>query len=118
MTRSNFEKLVFERFGAEGDCPFAKFPQFRVFRHAGTRKWFAVVMTIPRCKLGLFGDTDIDIVNLKCGDEIFSSMLDEGGIFPAYHMAKHSWVSVALDGTCADDAVDFLLRVSFELTKK
>ena len=117
MNRQELEKLILEKYNVVGDCPWAKYPEYKVFRHADTKKWFAVAMTIPRCKLGLSGDGSIDVVNLKCGEEILFSMLDEGGVFPAYHMAKGSWVSVALDGSASDENICFILGVSYELTK-
>ena len=45
------------------------------------------------------------------------SLRTEPGIFPAYHMNKESWISVALDGSVPDDKLRMLLDISFELTK-
>lgn len=117
MNRFELEELILERYGAVGDCPWEKHPEYKVFRHSDTRKWFAVTMTIPKCRLGVSGEGDIDIVNLKCGEEILFSMLDENGFFPAYHMTKGKWVSVALDGSASGESVSFILGVSYELTK-
>jgi predicted DNA-binding protein (MmcQ/YjbR family) len=44
-------------------------------------------------------------------------MLELDGVYPAYHMTKSHWVSVALDGSCDDEDVKFILNVSHELTK-
>ena len=38
------------------------------------------------------------------------------GYFPAYHMNKTSWITVALDGSVPDDEVKLLLDMSFEAT--
>ena len=45
-------------------------------------------------------------------------MLNEKGIYPAYHMSKTHWVSVLLDGSASEDTLSFLIDVSFDLTDK
>ena len=44
------------------------------------------------------------------------SVCMEKGIYPAYHMNKNYWISVALDGTAPDDTVKMLLDMSFDAT--
>ena len=88
-----------------------------VFRHGNNRKWFAVIMEIPREKLGLAGGGDIPVVNLKCDTRLIGSFREETGIHPAYHMSKAHWLTVALDGTVDDDKLKFLLDMSYDLTK-
>ena len=53
MNRTELENYINETFSATGEQLFAKYPSFRVFRHLGSRKWFAVIMDIPRKNLGL-----------------------------------------------------------------
>ncbi|MBO5373994.1 MAG: MmcQ/YjbR family DNA-binding protein [Clostridia bacterium] len=118
MTRSELEGLIFDKFGVTAEYPWERYPSYAVFRHKENRKWFAVIMTIPKARLGILSDGDIDVVNLKCGREIIDSMLSEGGVYPAYHMTKGQWVSALLDGCCSDENIEFILDVSHELTKK
>ena len=40
----------------------------------------------------------------------------ENGFFPAYHMRKDSWITVALDGSVADYKIKMLLDVSYQAT--
>jgi len=47
MNRTGLETYISETFGATGERLFAKYPSFRVFRHWGSRKGFAVIMGIP-----------------------------------------------------------------------
>ena len=55
MNRSELEAYITENYSTEGEHLFAKYPSFLVFRHNGNRKWFAVIMDIPRKNLGLPG---------------------------------------------------------------
>ena len=88
-----------------------------MFRHRHNRKWFAIIMDIPREKLGLPGDGIISVVNVKCDPRLIGSFREEPGIFPAYHMNKAHWLTVALDGSAEEEKLRFLLDMSYELTK-
>ena len=118
MNRQGLETLIYDTYGVRAEYPFARNPETAVFRHALGRKWFAVIMKIPKRRLGIDGEGDIDIVNFKCADEIIFSMQQENGIYPAYHMNKSHWLSVSLDGSVPDDTVAWLLGISYDLTKK
>lgn len=100
-----------------GECLFAKFPSFAVSRHINNRKWFAVIMEIPKEKLGISGGGSINVVNLKRDTRLIGSFREEKGIYPAYHKSKAHWLTVALDGTVMDDELVFLLNMSYGLTK-
>ena len=103
MTRDELQRYIFDHYSTEPDYPWPGAPNHAVFRHGGNRKWFALVLDVPRNKLGLPGTQMIDVVNLKCDPILIGSLRGEPGIFPAYHMNKDSWLSVALDGSAADD---------------
>lgn len=94
-----------------------RYPTFQVFRHLNNRKWFAVIMDIPRKNLGLAEAGDVSVVNLKCDPRLIGSFREEPGIFPGWHMNKAHWRSVVLDGTVADDKLKFLLDMSYDLTR-
>ncbi len=117
MNRAEWETYILETYQAEGDFPWARYPDYEVFRHGSNQKWFALVMEIPREKLGLPGDGNLAVMNLKCGPALVGALRSETGFFPAYHMSKDSWITAALDGTVADDQLKALLDVSYDLTK-
>lgn len=45
------------------------------------------------------------------------SFREEKGIYPAYHMSKAHWLTVALDGTVDKDKIKFLMDMSYDLTR-
>ena len=55
MDRKGLEQLIFDTYSVEPDYPWMDTPESAVFRHAANRKWFALVTTVPRSKLGLPG---------------------------------------------------------------
>ena len=118
MDRAVLDKYITDTYGAVAEYMWEKYPTFAVYRHRNNKKWFAVIMKIPKRRLGIDGEGEIDIVNLKCADEIIFSMQQEDGIYPAYHMNKSHWLSVSLDGSVPDDTVAWLLGISYDLTKR
>ena len=116
MTRPELAAYLTDTYSATGENLFAKYPSFLVFRHNGNRKWFAVIMDIPGKNLGLAGDGEISVVNLKCDTRLIGSFREGPGIFPGWHMNKVHWLSVALDGTVEDEKIKFLVDMSYELT--
>ena len=117
MTRLELEAYIESTFGITADYPFTGDFVTGVFRHPGSRKWFAIAMRIPRNKLGMDGDGLIDTVNVKCDPEILRSFHHQPGIYPAYHMNRNHWLTAVLDGRVDDDTMAFLLGISYDLTK-
>ena len=117
MTRQELTAWLTDSYSAAGEALFARYPGFLVFRHDTNKKWFAVIMDIPRKNLGLSGEGAISVVNLKCDARLIGAFRQEPGIFPGWHMNKAHWLSVALDGTVEDEKLKFLADLSYELTK-
>ena len=116
MNREQLEKILCETYAADMDHPWIKYPNYEVFRHSNNKKWFALIMDVSKNKLGFAGDEILDIVNFKCDPALIGSLRMENGFFPAYHMNKDSWITVALDGTVDDEEIKVLADMSYELT--
>ena len=116
MTKQQFFSYCLSAHSTAPDYPFEGDFETAVFRHSGSRKWYAIVMRVSRRKFGFDSDEVIDVVNLKLPTEMFGSFGAADGVYPAYHMNKLHWVSVLLPDS-PDDIVEFLLNVSFEATK-
>ena len=118
MNRQELAAYLTDSYATTGEHLFTRYPSFLVFRHTGNRKWFAVLMDIPKKNLGMTGDGEISVVNLKCDTRLIGSFRDEPGIFPGWHLNKAHWLSVALDGTVDDKKIKFLVDTSYILSKK
>jgi len=112
------QRFISENYGADAEHPWAEYPNYTVFRHGNNRKWFALIMDIPREKLGLHGKEIIYVLNVKCEPLMIGSLRSEPGIYPAYHMSKTSWITAALDGSVSGEKLKWLLDMSYELTAK
>ena len=111
-------EYIRETYSVEPDYPFKSLPDCPVFRHISTRKWFALIMEVPRSRLGLRGDEPVSILDIKCPPMLAGSLRMQEGILPAYHMNKDSWITVVLDGSVPGETVFRLIDMSFELTRK
>ena len=116
MRRNELEAFIMETYNAEADYPWRKSPNHAVFRHCSNRKWFALIMDVPKNKLGLQGEGLLDVINLKCNPILIGSLREEPGFLPAYHMSKDNWITVALDGSAPDDKIKMLLDMSYQAT--
>ena len=116
MTRQAFLEYCLDTYGTAADYPFDEDFETAVLRHAGSRKWYALVMRISRRKVGIDSDEMVDVVNLKLPLEMFGSFGAADGVYPAYHMNKVHWISVVLNDA-GDDLIEFLVHASYEGTK-
>ena len=117
MDKLEFEKIVCERYGVEGDHPFEGDFDTTVFRHPSSRKWFGIVMSVPKCRLEGDSREIVNIINVKCPYEVASSFYSERGFYPAYHMNKKHWLSILLDGSVDLDTVLWFMDISHDLTR-
>lgn len=104
--REDIFKYVKKKYGVEPDYPLPTAQGFPVMRHEDNRKWFAIIMDVPREKLGLVGTERVDVINVKLGDPLLADILSQQpGFFHGYHISRGSWISILLDGTVPFDDI-------------
>ncbi len=116
MTRQQLIEHIKETYGVTEDYPWENDTTNAVFRHPSNKKWFALLMNIPANKLGLKSDKQIDVLNVKCDPLMIGSITREKGFYPAYHMNKSNWITIALDGSADDEKIKWLVDMSFDAT--
>ena len=94
---------VQEKYGNQLEYLWEKSSDTAVLRHEGNQKWYAVLMRISWDKLEKGREGLVEAVNLK-HDQVVD-LLSEKGIYPAFHMNKRYWISVAFDDTLSDEMV-------------
>ena len=107
---------VQEKYGNQLEYLWEKSPDTAVLRHEGNKKWYAVLMRISWEKLNKGKEGLVEAVNLK-HDQV-ADLLSQKGIYPAFHMNKRYWISVALDDTLSDKEVLEFIEKSWNLTTK
>ena len=107
---------VQKKYGNQLEYLWEKSPDTAVLRHEGNQKWYAVLMRIPWDKLEKGREGLVEAVNLK-HDQV-ADLLSKKGIYPAFHMNKRYWLSLALDDSLQDEEVIELIEKSWNLTVK
>lgn len=115
MTYQEVFAYVKKKYKTEPDYPW--FDDNAVLRHADNKKWYGLVMTIGRDKLGLPGDGTVDILNVKCDPMLAAALRSRAGFHAAYHMNKDKWLTIRLDGSVPEDEVKSLIDLSYGLTE-
>ena len=107
-------------FGDKIDFPFSTAPTYGVFRNPENRKWYGIIMNIPKSKIEKQGcaasfaadDPIVEIINVKIDPEKSIELKKRRGFYDAYHMSKKNWITVALDGSVSDGLIVDLLKKS------
>ena len=106
---------LYEHFGEVPDHPFETAEDYGVFRYPKNRKWYGLIMLLPRQKV----EKDcpdpaemLEILNVKIPPESRETLLKNDGVYPCYHMNRDNWISIALDDRLPDGTILELLRRS------
>ena len=117
MTMEKLCKIIEEEYGITADYPFAnEWSPSPVFRHKGNKKWFAIAMNIPKCRVSGNSDERVWVMCVKCDQIIKPALLEKKGFYPAYHMNKQHWISLILE-EADDEDLKFAVSMSYDLTK-
>ena len=117
MKKEEIFEYVKKQYGTVPEYLWAQSPDNAVLRHKNG-KWYAVVMSVEKCKLGLEGNEFVDIIDVKCDPEMVGALVQSKGFLPAYYMNKKDWISILLDGTVNEiEILDFLDR-SYEQVER
>lgn len=117
VTREDIFKHVKENYGTLPAYPFKKFPNYAALKHKSNGKWYGLVMNVTLEKLGLDGNEEVDILNLKCPPEVSGSLRNGRDVLPAYHMNKEHWISLILERIDSEGDIYNLIEQSFHLTE-
>lgn len=112
--RERIIQHIQDRYAAEPEHLWARYPNYAVFRQSASRKWFAAVMDVAMKSLDMTGDGTADVMDVKCGPVLVGSLLAQDGFLPAYHMSKSSWISILLDETVPDEQIFPLIELSYD----
>ena len=104
MKKEEIFEYVQKQYGTIPEYLWSKLPDSAVLRHKNG-KWYAVIMTVEKSKLGLEGNDLVDIMDVKCDPEMTSMIIQTYGFLPGYHMNKKHWYTIRLDGSVNLDEI-------------
>ena len=87
------------KYGDEPEFLWEKTPTNAIWRRKDNSKWYCVLITLARRKLGLDEDGFVEILDLQSPPECIAEIVDGKRYFKGYHMNKKHWMTVCLDGS-------------------
>ena len=119
--KANYTKEIItyveNKYGDELEFLWEKSPKNAVVRRKSSNKWYAVILTIFKRKIGLDSDEIIEVINLHNIAEKIEKLIDYKKYFPAYHMNKKYWCTICLDRTVELKEIYKLIDISYKLAK-
>ena len=116
--KDDYIAWIKSQFGAEPDYPWADDAPWSFVFRCPNEKWFALVMRIKYRQLGLTGDEEVWVVNMKASQDEIPNLIDKKSIFPAWHMNKKHWITVLLTAATDFENLCELTDKSYELVKR
>lgn len=106
---------IFEAYGSTPESLWPNIPSYAAFRQTGKKKWFAVMGSVPLNKVDREAKSaqPVEVINVKVDQERIKDYLAQAGIYEAFHMNKKCWVSIILDDTLPDDAIQGMIDDSY-----
>lgn len=114
LKREEIYEYVKKQYGTVPEYLWKESPESAVLRHPNG-KWYAALMQVEKSKLGLEGDTKVDIIDVKCDPDMVGLLTQTYGFLPGYHMNKKYWITMLLDGTVSEAKILDFLDMSYDL---
>ena len=114
LKREEIYEYVKKQYGTVPEYLWKESPESAVLRHKNG-KWYAVLMQVEKSRLGLEGDTKVDILDVKCDADMVGLLTQTYGFLPGYHMNKKYWITMLLDGTVSEAKILDFLDMSYDL---
>ena len=111
-------EYIREKFGDELEFLWDKFPDNAIWRRKDNQKWYGLIVTISKRKLGLDSDEIVEAIDLRLKPEKMAETIDNDKYFPGWHMNKKSWYTMILDGSIPTEEICRRIEESYHLAVK
>lgn len=117
--KSNMTKALIAHvrdiYGDEPEFLWKNFPDNAIWRRKDNRKWYGVLLTVSKKKLGLESDEIVEIIDLREQPEMIKSLLEQDNYYPGWHMNKKHWYTILLDGKVSFDEICRRIDISYKI---
>ena len=86
-----------------------------MFRKKQSNKWYAIIGTVPLNKVNKNSNSSeiVEIINVKVNKDKIKEVLQQKGIYEAFHMNKKNWVTIIFDKTLKDFEIEHFIDESY-----
>ena len=111
-------RYIKEKYQHKLEYLWQKFPENAIVRRADNHKWYVVLLTVEKNKIGLEGNGKVEIIDLRIDPEKLTKIVDGQRFFSGYHMNKKHWMTICLDGSVDLRDIFNYIDDSYILAKK
>lgn len=115
---NELRNYVRNMYGDELEFLWEKFSGNAVWRRKDTKKWYGVLLTVSKNKLGIESDACAEIMDLRISPGALADLIDCKKYFPGYHMNKKHWYTMILDGSVPYEELCRRIDESYLLAQK
>lgn len=111
-------EYVRDTYGDALEFLWEKFSDNAVWRRKDNGKWYGVMLTVAKNKLGLPFEEKTEILDVRARPETIEAIVDNRTVFGGYHMNKRHWLTVCLDGSVPLREIEKMIDISYGLAKR
>lgn len=108
-------KYISEKYQDAPEFLWKNLPTYAVFRKKQSNKWYAIIGTVPLNKVNKNSNSSeiVEIINVKVNKDKIKEVLQQKGIYEAFHMNKKNWVTIIFDKTLKDFEIEHFIDESY-----
>ena len=111
-------EYVRDKYGDELEFLWEKLSTTAIWRRQDTQKWYGLVFTIDKKKLGFDDHEIVEAIDLRLSPEQMAQTVDGKRYFPGWHMNKKTWYTMLLDGSVPTKELYQRIDESYRLATK
>lgn len=105
-----------EKYNDDLEFLWQKYDDNAIWRNKQNNKWYGLLLTVSKSKLGIDSEEIAEIVDLRYQKGQVNEVIDNKKVYPGYHMNKNSWISIILDGSLDMKTIYKLIDNSYNLS--
>ena len=111
-------EYVRQQHGDELEFLWEKLSTTAIWRRKDTQKWYGLVFTIDKKKLGFDDHETVESIDLRLNPDQMAQTVDGKRYFPGWHMNKKTWYTMLLDGSVPTKELCQRIEESYRLATK
>lgn len=112
---NRLSEWIKKQYGSSPEFLWKEDSKNSVFRNTLNKKWYGIIMTINKKKLG-GEEKEVEVMNVKLPPEEIEELIKKEGYYRAYHMNKKYWITFILDDTISDEELKEKIKRSYQYT--
>jgi len=118
VTAKQIISYLRETYGDEPEYLWKKFTNNAVWRRKDNKKWYCILLTVSKRKLGIDSDEIVEVIDFRVLPEKLKTLIDNQKYYPGYHMNKKHWGTIILDGSVEFSEICGRINDSYLLANK